>query len=110
VTPCVVVIGYQRFRGPCCLHRQGENFMSLKMEAARTSKTLLSYHNTTRRHNLEDFDLKHHRLESFKTHFLSYSMRTTCPAHLVLLDLIRFVIFKQKIYIYQIFVFLSTQG
>jgi len=24
VTVCSVVVGYQRFRGPCCLHRQGE--------------------------------------------------------------------------------------
>jgi hypothetical protein len=24
VTPCSDVIGYQRFGGPCCLHRQGE--------------------------------------------------------------------------------------
>jgi hypothetical protein len=28
---------------------------------------LVSYHNTTRRHNLQDLDLKHHRRESFKT-------------------------------------------
>jgi hypothetical protein len=29
VTPCSVVVGYQRFRGPCCLHLQGElNFKS----------------------------------------------------------------------------------
>jgi len=25
VTPCNVVVGYQRFRGPCCLHLQGED-------------------------------------------------------------------------------------
>jgi hypothetical protein len=37
------------------------------MEAARPSETLLSYHNTTQRHNPEDFDLKHHRRESFRT-------------------------------------------
>jgi len=34
VTPCSVVVGYQRFRVPCCL----------KMEVARYSKTLISYH------------------------------------------------------------------
>jgi hypothetical protein len=24
VTPCIVVVGYQRFGSPCCLHFQGE--------------------------------------------------------------------------------------
>jgi hypothetical protein len=25
VTPCNVVLGYQRFGGPCCVHLQGES-------------------------------------------------------------------------------------
>jgi hypothetical protein len=37
VTPCSVVVGYQRFRGPYCLHFLGE-------------VSLVSYQNTTR-HN-----------------------------------------------------------
>jgi hypothetical protein len=32
----------------------------LKMEAARFSETLVSYHNTTRRQNPEDLDLNLH--------------------------------------------------
>jgi len=42
VKRCSVVVGYQRFGGPCCLHLQCE--------------TLVSYHNITRRHNPEEFD------------------------------------------------------
>jgi hypothetical protein len=33
-------------------------FFRVKMEAARSSKTLVSYHKTTWRHKPEDFDLK----------------------------------------------------
>jgi hypothetical protein len=33
VAPCSLVEVYQRFRGPCCLHHQGD--IALMMEAAR---------------------------------------------------------------------------
>jgi hypothetical protein len=35
---------------------------NLKMEAAWTSETSVSYHNTKQYHNSEDLDLKHHVL------------------------------------------------
>jgi len=44
VTPCSVVVGYQRF--------------ILRMEAAWTSDALVPYQCITRRHNPEDFDSK----------------------------------------------------
>jgi hypothetical protein len=40
VAPCSLVEVYQRFRGPCCLHHQGE-LIALMMEAARTQKTAI---------------------------------------------------------------------
>jgi hypothetical protein len=54
VTPCSDVGRYQRFGGPCCIHLQGE----VKMEAAKSSETLVSYHTITWRHKPEDHDLK----------------------------------------------------
>jgi hypothetical protein len=52
VTPCIVVVGYQHF--------------ILKMEAATSSETWVSHHNTTQRHNPELLDLNLHSRENLK--------------------------------------------
>jgi hypothetical protein len=64
VTPCSVVVGYQR------IMRTMLPLSSLhpKMEAAKSSETLVSYHKTTRRQNPKDFDLKFHCREKLEFH------------------------------------------
>jgi len=59
VTQCSVTVRYQRFGELCCLHLQCE---------ARFSETLVSYRNTTRRHNLEDLDMNLHCRENLISH------------------------------------------
>jgi hypothetical protein len=59
VAPCSPVEVYQRFRGPCCLHHQGDlDLMALMMEAARTSETLVNFYQTTLRYNPENSHLR----------------------------------------------------
>jgi hypothetical protein len=41
-------------------------------ETARTSETLASYHNTTRRHNPEEVNLNPHRRENIKSRNMDF--------------------------------------
>jgi hypothetical protein len=70
VAQCSLVEVYQRFRGPCCLHHQGDEYFALKMEIARTSETSVNFYQTTRRYNQEDSHLRIHRRENLKSHLI----------------------------------------
>jgi len=63
LTPCSYVVGHQRFGGLCCLNLH----FTLKMEAAESSETLVSYNNTTWHHNSDDLELNFHRREKLKS-------------------------------------------
>jgi hypothetical protein len=52
VTPRSVVVGHQSFGGPLYLHHH----FILKMEAAWSSETVVSYDNSAWRHNPQDLD------------------------------------------------------
>jgi len=58
------VAGNQCFTGSCCLHLH----FTLKVEAARSSEMLISYHITRKNHNPEDYDLNIHSYENPKYH------------------------------------------
>jgi hypothetical protein len=57
IVPCSLVVVYQRFRGPCCLHHQGDDDGGIKV----------NFYQTTRRCNLEDSHLRTHRRENLKS-------------------------------------------
>jgi hypothetical protein len=51
-------------------HKERKNkfLIALMMEAARTSETLVSFYQTTRRYNPEDSHLRTHRRENLKSY------------------------------------------
>jgi hypothetical protein len=53
---CSLVEVYRRFRGPCCLHHQGDE-CALMMEAASTTEMSVNFYQTTRRNIPEDSHL-----------------------------------------------------
>jgi hypothetical protein len=46
--------------------------ITLMMEAARTSETLVNFYQTTRRYNPEDSHLRTHRRENLKSYFVPF--------------------------------------
>jgi hypothetical protein len=58
VTPCRDMVRCQRLEEPC---------FTLKTEAARFSETMVSYRNTTQRHNPEDHDFNLHRRKNLQS-------------------------------------------
>jgi len=61
VGPCSVAVGY----------------FTLKMEAARSPEMLVSYHNTTRRHNPKELDFSERTCNLFRSP-VTQSHKTTC--------------------------------
>jgi hypothetical protein len=53
--------------GCSAVHHQGDE-ISLMMEAARTSETLVNFYQTARRYNPEDSHLRTHRRENLKSY------------------------------------------
>jgi hypothetical protein len=58
VVPCSLVEFYQRFRGACCLHHQGNDGGALLIEAATTSEMLVNLYQTTWLNIPEDSHLR----------------------------------------------------
>jgi hypothetical protein len=69
VTPCGDVVGYQSF-GVLCF--------TLKMEAAWPTETLISYHNTTKRHKPGDLEMKLQRHENLITNIKIEFKKIAC--------------------------------
>jgi len=71
---CSVVVGYQSFRGSLYVH-SGSSHITLKREKAWASETLVSYHNITWHHNLEDCGLNLHYCENLISHNVKVSIQ-----------------------------------
>jgi len=70
VTPCSVVVGYHRFRGPCCLHLWVMTLCSDVVGYQRFGDPccLQHRHKTTGRCNTEELDFKFHSRVNLKSH------------------------------------------
>jgi hypothetical protein len=89
VTPCIDVVGYQRFGGPCCLHLHGEVIRGFgsghkyRMRSIRGGvipswpigseiKKCPYGHLTAQLHNAESHDLNLHRRENLGFRTFTY--------------------------------------
>jgi hypothetical protein len=66
VVPSSLVEVYRRFRGPFCLHHQGD--IALTMEAARISVTTVNFYQTTWHYNPENSHLCTHHRKNLKSY------------------------------------------
>jgi hypothetical protein len=90
VAPCSLVEVYQRFRGPRCLHHQGDHQTHRPGDGGvRISETLVNFYHTTRRYNPEDNHLHTRHRENLKSYrspvissltlkFSTYTSRLHC--------------------------------
>jgi hypothetical protein len=72
VALCSLIEVYQCFRGPRCLHHQGDDDEDLTIKVARTSETLVNFYQTTRRYNPEDSNLHTHCRENHKSYLIDF--------------------------------------
>jgi hypothetical protein len=61
--------------------------IALRMEAARTSETLVNFYQTTRCYNPEDSNLHTHRRENLKSYLWDSSLYNTLRHHVILVTL-----------------------
>jgi hypothetical protein len=82
--PCSLAEVYRRFRGPCCLHHQGDE-IALIMEQGSTSEASDTFSQTTRRKHPEDSHLHTYfcwiRASYCGNVFINICLTITFPSH-----------------------------
>jgi hypothetical protein len=75
IAPCSPVEVYRRFRGPYCLHHQGDDNGS-DDEGNNISEMSVNFYQTTRRNNSEDSRLRTRRRENLKSLVMQFIHHT----------------------------------
>jgi hypothetical protein len=66
--PCGLVEFYPRLKGTCCPKHQGDELITMTLEAEITSETSVNVYQATRCNNPEDSHLRTHRRENLKSY------------------------------------------